>query len=357
VPHLITRESEELLKKWNKHKTTLNKSGIHFGKTRLAMRQGTHEAHGCQLCTMCFYGCPYGAMFDTAEIILKLSARYTNFEYKPGLLVKSFSLLPNGDVRVAVENLKGKKIEYMIARKLILAAGPPQTTAIVMRSVGVEHATFKNSDLIKIPLVKIFGSTQKEDEYHSLSQLTLTVDNRKITKRAVVIHLFGKNPMINDAVLTLFPLRWQATLEKMLYPFFSRFFIGMCFLHSDDSGEIHVKDDGKTTEFKSKRRVDIFRVYLRLLWALLMRVKETGLLPIPGVGGVSLPGSSVHIGSSIPIDGESILSSNNMGQLNSFRSVYVADAASLPDIPAGSYTLSIMANAHRIGSIVGTGKT
>ncbi len=253
TPHQITPECKELLERWDGNKTALNKTGIHFGKTRLAMRQGKRETHGCQLCNMCFYGCSYGALFDTAEIISSLSTHYPNFEYRPGLLVKSFSAHPCGDVEVKVQNIKGKGIENIRARKLILAAGPPQTTLIVMRSLGIRHAVLKNSDLIKIPFIKIFGRTWKDEEYHSLSQLTLTINNRKITKKAAVMHLFWKNPMITDAVLSFFPSRWRTTLEKTFHPFFSRFFVGMCFLHSDDSGEIHVQDDGKTTRFTGKR--------------------------------------------------------------------------------------------------------
>jgi len=254
-----------------------------------------------------------------------------------------------------VETIEGKEIENIRAQKLILAAGPPQTTLIVMRSLGIRNAVLKNSDLIKIPFIKIFGRTSKEEEYHSLSQLTLTIDDRKITKKAAVMHLFGKNPMITDAVLSFFPSRWRTTLEKIFHPFFSRFFIGMCFLHSDDSGEIHVRDDGKKTKFTSNRKRSVFRIYIQLLWLLLIHIKKTGLLPIPVIGGVDLPGSSVHIGSSTPINGSTHLSTNSDGELTSFESVHVADAASLPDIPAGSFTLSIMANAHRIGRIVGTG--
>ena len=353
TPHTITKASEALLEKWISHETALNRNGIYFGRSRLAMRQGPREVYGCQLCSMCYYGCVYGALFDTMETISYLSTNYQNFEYKPGLLVKSFSAVMTGNVEVLVEDITEKKDLNIKARKLILAAGAAQTTKIVMRSMGIGRAVLKNSDLIKIPFLKIFGPMRKEEGFHSLSQLTLAVDNRKITKKAIVIHLFGENPIISDAALSLFPARWHSMLEKALSPLFCRLFIGMCFLHSDDSAEILVKDDGKITKFSSKREGSVSRIYVRLLWFLLTHIKKTGLLPIPGVGGVSLPGSSVHIGSSIPINGQSALNTDNSGRLTHSHSVYVADAASLPDIPAGSYTLSIMANAHRIGKIVG----
>ncbi len=337
TPHRITKESETLLQKWNRHKTSLNQSGVHFGKTRLAMRP-----QQCQLCGMCFYGCPYGAMFDSGEIISALLRQYPAFSYRPGLRVKTFAAAGD-NVDVRVENIEDRTCETLQGKKLILAAGAAQTTAIVMRSLGVRQATLKNSDLIKIPLFKIFGRSQPEVGYHALSQLTLTVDHRKITRKAIVIHLFGKNPAIRDAIVSPFPRRCHALLEKILAPLFSRLFIGMCFLHSDDSAEIEVTDDGKMTTFSGRRKPGAWGIYWQLLLFFLMHMRKLGLLPLPG--SLGLPGSSVHYGASVAAD--------DAGQLTAASSVYVADAASLPCIPAGSYTLSIMANAHRIGKIVG----
>jgi len=354
ILHSITHVSEGLLAQWNTHAEALNNSGVHFGRTRLALRADKHNKYGCQLCGMCFYGCVYGALFDTSEMVAHLRAHYPNFDYRPGVVVKSFISHADSHVEIVAEGVHNRKIEPIKASKLILAAGAAQTTLIVMRSVGAKQAILKNSDLIRMAFLKISGGTIKDNEdYHTLSQLTVTVDNRTITKKAIVIHLFGKNPMIEDAALSLFPRWLRSMLSKLLAPVLKRLYVGMCFLHSDDSASIQVEDHGAYAEFSSKRKCSVFIIYWRLLGFLLRHIKKTKLLPIPGISKVTLPGSSVHIGASLSSNNTSDLATNKAGQLVSSPLVYVADAASLPDIPAGSYTLSIMANAHRIGSITG----
>ncbi|MEI7669509.1 MAG: hypothetical protein WCJ33_05465, partial [Pseudomonadota bacterium] len=200
---------------------------------------------------------------------------------------------------------------------------------------------------------KIFGRNKKEPEaYHALSQLTLAINNRKISKKAIIIHLFGKNPMISDAILSLIPYKFRKFFENLLESFFKRLFIGMCFLHSENSSDIIIKQNEKNYEFIGKKKFNSFVIYLKLLFNLLKNIKNTGLLPIPFLGGVSLPGSSVHFGASLSVNSEGILRTNINGELIAAPLVYIADSSSLPDIPAGSYTLSIMANAYRIGNIV-----
>lgn len=351
TPHRITGDSEALLERWNRHRAALNRKGVHFGKTRLALRQGSIQARGCQLCAMCFYGCPYGAMFDVAQLFPVLQA-YERFSYRGGWKVRRFRAHDGGGVEVTVEDAGGGQ-EKMWAKKLIIAAGAVQTTTIAMRSLRCADAVLKSSDLIKIPFIRIFGHAYDDEAYHALSQLTLAVKRPNISRNAVLVHFFGKNPAIQAAVLSLFPERWRGVMGRLCAPVLRRVLIGMCFLHSEDSAAIRMRDDGETMTLSSKRSFHAFRIYLRLCVFFLMQVRKTGLLPIPGAGGVSLPGSSVHYGASMPIGGTGALSTDQEGRLNALPSVSIADAASLPDIPAGSYTLSIMANAYRIGRLAG----
>lgn len=349
----LTQNAEALLERWQRYSDTLNSQGIYFGRTRLALRHD-HSLHSCRLCHMCFYGCAYDAQFTTNEMIASFQASYPQFSYRPGLLVKRFTPSAGEGVEIIVEHINGKTEETLQAEKLILATGAAETTAIVMRSLNLGQAALKNSDVIRIPFLKIPGKFLAEkDTYHSLSQLTLAINKRSISKKAVILHLFGYNPLIRDALLSVFPKQLQPALTAFISSLAQRLFIGMCFLHSDDSATIAIQDDGKTTHFIGKpNRLKSLYLYWKLLWHLLINAPKTGLLPIPLPGAIGLPGSSVHIGGSLPIEGKGPLSTTTDGQLTACPSVYIADAASLPDIPAGSYTLSLMANAYRIGKKV-----
>jgi choline dehydrogenase-like flavoprotein len=340
-PLPITPESQQLLDRWNQHAAALNASGVHFGALRAALRQGSLAQQGCQLCGLCYYGCAYGALFDTRAMVAELTQTFPGFEYRPGLLLTRFSQ-SGGKVEMALETTDGKA-SSLAADALIVAAGAAHSTAIVMRSLGVETATLQNSDLITIPMLKLFGRSQRQEAYHTLGQLTMTINRRAISKKAIAIHFFGRNPYIEERALSFLPA-WMRPLFSWLWP---RLFFGMCFLHSDDSAVIAVRQKNDVTEFTGGRTGSAFIVYLKLLLFLLAHIRKTGLLPLPGLCGVGLPGSSVHVGGSLAKHCDA------GGQLIDAPSVFIADAASLPEIPAGSYTLSIMANAHRIGAAAG----
>jgi choline dehydrogenase-like flavoprotein len=128
----------------------------------------------------------------------------------------------------------------------------------------------------------------------------------------------------------------------------------MCFVHSDDSTPIQLTLQGGALHAKGHKGRAQKRLYWKLLWEFARQLPRLRLLPLPFIGGLALPGSSVHHGGSVPIGGQGALSCDTNGQLKDHPGIYVADAASLPDIPAGSYTLSIMANAHRIGRAAAT---
>ncbi|MCH2038619.1 MAG: GMC family oxidoreductase, partial [Rickettsiales bacterium] len=175
-------------------------------------------------------------------------------------------------------------------------------------------------------------------QYHALSQLTLTVKNRSISRNAIVIHLFGKNPLIEDVIKHKLP-KWLFSMFRRLL--LDRLYIGMCFLHSKDSSDIEVSHQKDTTTFKGKKQRSYPIRYFKLLLFFIRRIFTFRLLPIPLVGGMDKAGSSIHYGASVTV--------TDKGNLENNPQVYVADAASLPEIPAGSYTLTIMANAYRIG--------
>jgi hypothetical protein len=327
--HQLTSASQALLDFWNRNSAVLNRSGIHFGKTRLALQN-------CKYCAQCFYGCTYQAMWSADQLIADLKRRFPKFTYRGEVLLKSFSEHPEG-VALELEHIANHAPETLHATRLILACGAPETTRIVLRSTGNREAILKNSDLIKIAFLSL-RRARAEETYHALSQLTLAVNHRAISQKPIVIHLFGQNPAIESAALSLLPKMLHGLSKWLL----ARFYVGMCFLHSDDSGEIHLREENGSATFTGRPKRETKTIYPKLLMLLAARVWKTGLLPIPVVGGLAPIGHSVHYGASLKTDAH--------GALENHTHVYVADASALPDIPAGSYTLSIMAQAWKTGT-------
>ena len=66
---------------------------------------------------------------------------------------------------------------------------------------------------------------------------------------------------------------------------------------------------------------------------------------------VAAPGASTLSGGSLPMRAvPGHLQTDRLGRPTGFKRVHVVDASVFPEIPATTVTLTVMANAHRIGS-------
>jgi choline dehydrogenase-like flavoprotein len=75
-----------------------------------------------------------------------------------------------------------------------------------------------------------------------------------------------------------------------------------------------------------------------------------GAFMVPSSFIVSPPGSDIHYAGSLPMRANPArgeLSRN--GEVHGFDGLYVADASALPELSSKSHTLTMMANADRIG--------
>lgn len=75
------------------------------------------------------------------------------------------------------------------------------------------------------------------------------------------------------------------------------------------------------------------------------------LLPISVMQFVSAGGKSYHFGGSFPHtppDAGGPLTTDRVGRLKVWKRIHLVDGSVLPSIPASTFTLTVMANAHRI---------
>jgi choline dehydrogenase-like flavoprotein len=68
------------------------------------------------------------------------------------------------------------------------------------------------------------------------------------------------------------------------------------------------------------------------------------LFPVLPMVRMTGPGQSYHFGSTFPHGSGSDL----LGRVGGFQHVHLVDGAVLPSVPSTTFTLTVMANAHRI---------
>jgi hypothetical protein len=102
-------------------------------------------------------------------------------------------------------------------------------------------------------------------------------------------------------------------------------------------------------------RPDGYRTALRGVVARLLRVApRLDLYPVLPMMRVSGPGKSYHFGGSFPHvaqrPGAGALETDRQGRLAEWRRIHLVDGSVFPNVPSTTFTLTVMANAHRIAA-------
>jgi hypothetical protein len=88
-----------------------------------------------------------------------------------------------------------------------------------------------------------------------------------------------------------------------------------------------------------------------LVGAMLRVAPALDLWPVVPMISLSAAAKSYHFGASFPHDrARTATTSDRIGRLAAWDNIHLVDASVFPVVPATTFTLTIMANAHRIVS-------
>ena len=86
--------------------------------------------------------------------------------------------------------------------------------------------------------------------------------------------------------------------------------------------------------------------------SLVQHAPRLGILPLSLRRGT--PGDGNHLGGSFPMrHNPTMLETDSLGRMTALPRVHLVDASVLPGLPATTFTLTVMANAHRIATLSG----
>jgi choline dehydrogenase-like flavoprotein len=128
-----------------------------------------------------------------------------------------------------------------------------------------------------------------------------------------------------------------------------RMMVAIGYLDGVDSPSIRMRllDDGSLSSDiapfakSSKDRNEVIKLSIKRLSKY---TRKCGLIPIPFLTQIAVPGEGVHFGSWIPMGDKSDLLGRPIGSKN----IHVVDSSVLPTIAPGPITFTVMANAMRI---------
>lgn len=343
-----------------KSRETFAREGFALGVTRLAALSREFRGRGPhRRDDLDFWADKGKAVYRPRWTLEELCTR-ENFTYLSGRLVLSFKERAGSlTVRVRrVDDGEGEP-EEIGTRALVLAAGVFGTARIVLRSLGMydRPVPFVTNPYTYAPCInwKMIGR-EAEDARHSLSQLTAVYT--PADGRPLHVSIYSYRSLLTFKLMKESPLSARHGLRVMraLIPAFSIFGVH----HPDEPTPLKVV----TMLPASGAFPDRLRIAYGLREEesqriekhekqLFRQIRKLGCFPIKRVRPG--PGSSIHYGGTFPMTaspGE--LQTSRDGLLSGTRAVYLADGSLLRSLPAKGLTLTLMANADRVGSVVVT---
>jgi choline dehydrogenase-like flavoprotein len=356
-PLRYTDQVVSLLDRSQTHRVDLKRNGIRMGGSRLAFNRPPYaDPEGCIYCGLCMYGCPKQIIYSSDSTLNELK-KHPLFSYRQGLVVESFQESSSG-VSIYGKEAANQQTFQMEGSRLFLAAGVIGTTTIVAKSLRLFDHPFrmKDSQHLLVPLwLTTPGVNCRETEVNTLSEVFVEIQNPEVTAKSVHLQLYSYNEMYRDLLQRLAgPLK---PLFKMPTDYFLRhFMVAQGYLHSDDSSSILLRvsatSDGTVVSLSpmgNPRTPTAIKAVLRFLKK---HRHLTGFVPMSLFVKRAAPGGGNHSGGTFPMR-ESVGpdTSDLLGRPLGLQRVHCVDSSVLPSLPATTVTFSVMANAHRIGSL------
>ena len=313
--------------------------GVQIGLSRLAVETGTHDVDGCVYCNKCITGCPSNFIWNTKDlnfdaILLKLR------------VIKLKELTSGIDIEAV--DLHGKTHTLNSFEKVFLAAGPLESFRILATSKIVDDiGILKDSATFFLPLLALPKLGKLHQNSFGLSQLFIRLNkNESNTASQYQLYEYSEDLIVRAKKALTFG---SLIPNSILRFFLKRMIVAIGYLDGANSPSIqmHLLEDGSllsTLEITGKSFNERNQSVKLAIKRLSIYVRKCGLLPIPFLTQIAVPGEGVHFGSWLPMGDKSDLLGRPIGSKN----IHVVDSSVLPTIAPGPITFTVMANAMRI---------
>lgn len=315
----------------------------------LAEPQG--DRLGCTACGLCLHGCSRGSIYHSALEMPALQ-RFGNFQYRAGVVVERLSADAQGQI---VEARIGAERVHFRSPVAIVAAGTLATTSLALRRIGLTGTPVRLESNpvggIAFVVPDLIGRALP-DRAFGLGQLFYTLALSPDIEAAGVFYGADTLPLAPVADRMPFTRPFALKAARALAP---ALVLATTYLPGRFSdNHVQVEDDGAAGRMRiTGRQSPEADALLARSFAELSRVaRSRGAWAIPGSRQALMPGADAHPAGTLPMGATGLAGTSAMGELNGAPGVFIADGAALPVLSARHPTLTIMANADRLGRAV-----
>lgn len=306
------------------------------------------ERLGCSACGLCLHGCARGSIYHSA-LELPALRRFPNFAYRAGITVQRLSA--HGGVQTAEARIGHEAVRFH-APVIILAAGTLATTSLALRRIGHVGAPVRIESNpvggIAFVVPQLIGH-DLPDRSFALGQLFYTLEAAAGVEAAGVFYGADTLPLAPVADRMPFSRPYALRAARALAP---ALILATAYLPGRFSdNELIVEDDGAggRIHITGRQSAEAKQRLSQVFSSLAGIARRRGAWAIPGSRQMLAPGADAHPAGTLPMGGKGVAATDANGELRGAKGVFVADGAALPLLSARHPTLTIMANADRVG--------
>lgn len=293
-----------------------------------------------------------GRSLYRANFTLEKLRRSENFTYRPNVRVEEIKETEES-VSVCGHHFMENRLDTPLeerAKRVILAAGAVGTGRILLRSLslcGLPLPFISKPHVLTACLHPRTLGRAGDAKRSGLCQLLVTIPGD--TDRAgACAQLYSYRSFLLYRLLPHLPLSLPESMDLLSLLTPSLLIAGIRFGCEESNGRMTLSEDGVlSVEIPQRLRTD--DRYKHSLRHMKRALRTLGLLPFQTR---TMPeGSAFHYAGTVPVDADvrAPLAANQDGLIRGLKRTYIADASLFPVLPAEPHTLTIMANARRIG--------
>jgi len=337
----VSARTAAVLDRYQRHRDAVRAKGVVVGKARLAF-----APKSCLRCGLCMTGCPYSLIYSARQTVDRF-VRRGRVRHVSRVLVTGVEQPVGETPTVRGIDLATDRAINLDADRVFVGAGGLGSTRIALNSLNAPpyQVPLQESVQFLVPFVsrRTTGDPRGQQDF-TLNQFNLLLKYDDEAYTTSQVHCYPYNPAIAEALPSWLPPSWNGAV-------LGRITAGLGYLPSWRSPQMRVDLGARhrdvlpdiTIRVVSNRRPPMLASVLRRLTALGPKLDLFPVLPMVRLSG---PGKSYHFGSTFPHGNGSDL----LGRIGQFRNVHLIDGSVLPSVPSTTFTLTVMANAHRIVS-------
>jgi choline dehydrogenase-like flavoprotein len=356
LPPLAPR-TQMVLADYDRHRDRVRSTGITVGRARLAL-----AAPKCQPCGLCMTGCPRSLIFSASHSFDRYR-RSGRIDYRNGLLALRVGQTTNA-ATVEARELSSGAIHRFTADRVFIGCGAVGTTRLIMGSLESDRPVhLLEAAQFILPMMSINPTPNPRTRREfTLNQFNMVICGDDEGFDASQIHFYPYNQAYFNALPGFLRRRVAGFATNWLL---RRLTIGLGYLPSWASPKIRVTaglsaaHDELPSIRLSSEGFDEAKARAKrpppMVPDILKRIQRAApyldLWPVTPKMLWSGAAKSYHFGGSFPHakkPDDRNTTTDRLGRLARWDRIHLIDGSVFPNVPATTFTLTVMANSHRI---------